>query len=163
MSLSQYAERSSPVRQASHAEKPAILRQVLRLILKGMMPLVKRLTVTDYWGSRVGTESEESREYRPNLRFTQRDRRLGNQRRLRPTQPQRGFTTRSGTWGAPLGGDPRLCCRTRPGVNRRIRRFGFFKFSTTTALFLTRKWVRMSPSRRTYRNRRLPPINLVVS
>ncbi len=25
-----------------------------------------------------------------------------------------------GTWGAPLGGDPRLCCATRTGLNRRM-------------------------------------------
>ena len=32
-----------------------------------------------------------------------------------------------GTWGAPQGGDPRLCCITRTGLNRRIPRVGFFK------------------------------------
>ncbi len=32
----------------------------------------------------------------------------------------------SGTRGAPQGGDPRLCCVTRTGLNRRIPRVGFF-------------------------------------
>ncbi len=31
-----------------------------------------------------------------------------------------------GTWGAPQGGDPRLCCITRTGLNRRIPCVGFF-------------------------------------
>lgn len=33
-------------------------------------------------------------------------------------------------WGAPQGGDPRLSCKTRTELNRRILRDGFFKVAT---------------------------------
>jgi len=45
----------------------------------------------------------------------------------------------SGTWGAPHGGDPRLCCITRTGLNRRISLAGFFRGSTAMGLFLDKR------------------------
>jgi hypothetical protein len=44
----------------------------------------------------------------------------------------------SGTWGAPQGGDPRLCCITRSGLNRRISRAEFATSEPQWAYFLTR-------------------------
>jgi hypothetical protein len=43
------------------------------------------------------------------------------------------------TWGAPQSGNPRLCCRTRTGLNRRISCGGFFKVSATMDSFLSKK------------------------
>jgi hypothetical protein len=48
------ADRNSSIRQESRVENVPLLRQTLRLILKGMLPVVKRLTVTDYHGATVG-------------------------------------------------------------------------------------------------------------
>jgi hypothetical protein len=63
----------------------------------------------------------------------------------------------SSTWGAPQGGDPRLCCRTRTGLNRRTLAVDSSMSRPQWTCALARNVGRDVPGRRTYRDMRRQP------
>ena len=56
----------------------------------------------------------------------------------------------SDTWGAPQGGDPRLCCITRTGLSGRILASGSSRPHHNGLIPRQEMWVKISPAERTY-------------
>ncbi len=69
---------------------------------------------------------------------------------LRTSSTPKGFYNKG--WGRRLAAHRRLCCMTRTGLTRRIRRVGFFKVATTT-----RNHPRRYPGRSLFRRMWISP------